>query len=119
MLEKDKKAIITLIKHLEKVLNYVGNMTEEEFIENSIVIDAVILRLMQIGEVAKHQISQEIKTKKADIPWHDIYGFRNRIVHDYVNVNPVIVFQIIRKSLPELLHLLRGISLNEVSEKVI
>ena len=44
----------------------------------------------------------EYKKERSSIPWHQLYGLRNRIVHDYEGVNLKLVWQIIRDDLPSL-----------------
>ena len=57
---------------------------------------------MQIGELAKASLSDEAKESINAIPWNQIYGLRNRIVHGYEGVNFQIVWDTINDDLPEL-----------------
>ncbi|WP_295093702.1 HepT-like ribonuclease domain-containing protein [Ruminococcus sp.] len=57
---------------------------------------------MQIGELAKQSLSDEAKAQIKTIPWKQIYGMRNRIVHGYSGVNMLIVWDTIHDDLPEL-----------------
>ena len=54
----------------------------------------------------------EYKTKKSNLPWDELTGLRNRIVHDYGNVNLNIVYETLKNDIPELLE-----QLSEVIEK--
>ena len=56
----------------------------------------------QIGELANN-ISEETRTIHDDIPWRSIRGMRNKIVHDYDNVDMAVLWGTISKSLPELI----------------
>ena len=78
-----------------------------EFSMNNMVVDAVTFNLMQIGEVSKNKISNKIKQKNPNIPWEEIYGFRNRLVHDYESINQKIVYETIIEDLPLLLNVLK------------
>ena len=62
----------------------------------------MLFRLIQISENAK-KISQKFKDERKDIPWTALYGLRNRIVHDYGNVDLEIVYTTLKDDLPELL----------------
>ena len=64
--------------------------------------ETVIPYLDEISENAK-KLSVEYKTKKSNLPWDELTGLRNRIVHDYGNVNLNIVYETLKNDIPELL----------------
>ena len=84
------------------ILRHMQNVDSEELRQNEILQDSMLFRLIQISENAK-KISQEFKDKRLDIPWTALYGLRNRIVHDYGNVDLEIVYTTLKEDLPELL----------------
>ena len=57
---------------------------------------------MQLGELAKQSLSDEAKSQITTIPWQQIYGLRNRIVHGYSGVNMKIVWETVAYDIPEL-----------------
>lgn len=61
--------------------------------------------MIQISENAK-QLSEEFKIENNDIPWNAIYGLRNRIVHDYGNVDLQVVYATLKEDIPFLLGML-------------
>ena len=65
-------------------------------------IEACVFNLMQVGELAKTALSDETKTQITTIPWKQLYGMRNRIVHGYSGVDMRIVWDTIHDDLPEL-----------------
>ena len=65
-------------------------------------VEACVFNLMQIGELAKSALSDEMKQQISNIPWKQIYGMRNRIVHGYSGVNMQIVWDTIHDDLPTL-----------------
>ena len=67
----------------------------------------MLFRMIQLSENAK-KLSEEYKMMHGDIPWSDMYGLRNRIVHDYGNVDLEIVYETLKNDIPELLDLLPG-----------
>jgi uncharacterized protein with HEPN domain len=83
--------------------------TLDEFANNQLIVDAVVFNLTQIGELSKNQISSTLKEKYTLIPWFDIYGFRNRIIHDYDQINMGIVYDTIQEDLPTLLEQLNDL----------
>ncbi|MBU1020258.1 MAG: DUF86 domain-containing protein [Firmicutes bacterium] len=77
--------------------------TFEEFNHNQLVVDAVVFNLSQIGEISKYRISSHTKETNNHIPWNEMYGFRNRIIHDYDQINMNVVYDTIIEDLPQLL----------------
>ena len=65
-------------------------------------VEACVFNLMQIGELAKMSLSEEFKRELKTIPWKQLYGMRNRIVHGYSGVNMRIVWDTIVEDLPAL-----------------
>ena len=60
------------------------------------LVEATVFNLMQIGELAKVSLSDEAKAQLTAIPWPQLYGMRNRIVHGYAGVNMNIVWDTIQ-----------------------
>lgn len=65
-------------------------------------VEATVFNLMQIGELAKESLGDDVKKVITTVPWQQIYGLRNRIVHGYSGVNMQIVWDTIREDLPVL-----------------
>ena len=61
-------------------------VTKPEFEENEVLQDSMMFRLIQISENAR-KLSEDYRNNHADIPWGDIFGLRNKIVHDRLRVN--------------------------------
>jgi len=96
MTERDNKALNRIIHHIESIETYMSSISSlEEFTNNSLIQDAVVFNLLQIGEIAKTRVSDKIKKQYPSIPWKKIYGFRNRLVHDYTDIILDIVYETI------------------------
>lgn len=98
---KNDLIISKMLVYIEKILKYSANMTYEDFIENEIVMEACVFNLSQIGELAS-KLEDGYKQEHKNIAWNQIYGLRNRIVHDYEGVNRKLVWEIIECDLPKL-----------------
>lgn len=72
---------------------------------NEILLDSMMFRMIQISENSR-KLSDKYKENHADIPWNAVYGFRNRIVHDYGSVDLNIVYETLKNDIPDLLELL-------------
>jgi len=84
-----------------KILDYTKGYTYDTFRRNSILVEACIFNLSQIGEFA-HKVSEDYQKQHPDIPWRSLYGLRNQIVHEYEGVNLIVVWDIITEDLPML-----------------
>ncbi len=73
---------------------------QEEYLKNSEIQDASERRLQIIGE-AIVQMPEEFKEEHPEIEWAKIAGLRNRIVHEYFDIDHLLVWNILKHSLPE------------------
>ena len=87
--------------YIERALGYCSGYDYKEFSEDMKLIDACVFNLSQIGELCK-LIDAEYEAKHPQIPWRQMYGLRNRIVHDYEGVNLQLIWEIITEDLPGL-----------------
>ena len=79
----------------------VSNLSYDDFVKDNKTKDAVVRNLEIIGEAAK-QIPLNIRKRYKDIPWVQIIGLRHRLIHGYFIVDYDIVWNIIKKELPDL-----------------
>jgi uncharacterized protein with HEPN domain len=87
-------AINKILKYLETVDGMNG------FLNNEMVIDAVIRNYEIIGEAA-NKIPFNIKTKYPEVPWKQMYGLRNFAAHEYHTIDPEILWEIANDHLIE------------------
>ena len=90
--------ILEAIKAIEK---FVEGMDFESFKEDDKTSSAVIRKFEIIGEATKN-IPQSIKEKYPHIPWKEMAGFRDRLIHFYFGIKYDIVWDTIKLRLPEL-----------------
>jgi len=81
-------------------------LTKEEFFENKEKQYAVLRALEIIGEATKN-LSKEIKAEHPEIKWSDIAGMRDKLIHDYIEVDFRMVWSTDTKDIPELNRLLK------------
>ncbi len=103
MINKDEQVIRKIYNHISAVLKYCEQCsTLDEFQSESMRVEACVFNMMQIGEFAKFSLSDSMKLRIKSIPWNQLYGMRNRIVHGYSGVNMQIVRDTIQEDLPAL-----------------
>lgn len=109
MNSKDQQILSKIYEHVASVLLYCENCESfEDFQKNSMRVEACVFNLMQVGELAKSSLSEEVKSRIPSIPWKQIYGLRNRIVHGYAGVEMKIVWDTISEDLPKLQEILKN-----------
>jgi len=86
---------------IQKIGRYTSHMDHDAFLTEELVIDGVARNLEIIGEAAR-QLPDDFRRTYPQIPWTQIAGLRNRIVHDYFGLDLEIIWEIIQHDLPEL-----------------
>ena len=112
MKSKDRIIIQKIIGYIEDVETYVSGLEPRDFFDDKKTITACAFTVSRIGELVK-EITDETINKYKEIPWNSIKGMRNRIVHDYDNVDLSVLWGTIKESLPELKNKLKDIILAE------
>jgi uncharacterized protein with HEPN domain len=86
---------------IAKIEEYLAGYDEDDFQKTSLVQDGVIRQLMIIGEAIK-QLSDNFRQQHPQVPWKDIAGMRDKLVHDYLGVDLDEVWLTTQDDLPEL-----------------
>jgi uncharacterized protein with HEPN domain len=89
-----------MIEAIAKIESY-ASVKKTVFMNTSHWQDAIIRNLEILGEAAK-QISKPLKTEFPDIPWRNIAGLRDVLIHDYMGVDLESVWNVVEKDLPTL-----------------
>ena len=96
-----------ILEASKRILNYVEGLSKEKFFDDFKTQDAVVRNFEIIGEAAA-RLSESFKTNRVDIPWHQLKGYRNRLIHEYFGVDYSIVWDIIKNDLPKLIEQLEN-----------
>ena len=99
-----------IIKDLVFILEHTKGITQEQLEENEILIDSVMFRLIQIAENSD-KLSNEFKAYYNNVPWRAMKGMRNKIVHEYGNVDLAVIYNTLANDIPVLLELLQTIEI--------
>jgi uncharacterized protein with HEPN domain len=85
-MRREQLYLADIVKAADAVANFITGLDAESFYKNTLVESAVSYQLMIIGEAAAH-LSKELRERYADVPWDEIIGFRNHVVHEYFGTN--------------------------------
>ena len=86
---------------INDIRSFVLNMNYEDFEADRKTVNAVIRSLEIIGEAAK-KIPTEIRVQYSQIPWNEIAGMRDKLIHEYFGVDLEIVWETIQSDLTDL-----------------
>jgi uncharacterized protein with HEPN domain len=108
MNKNDLAYIDHILDCIRKIQRFSKGLNLKKFSEDELIQDAIIRNIEVIGEAAK-KISADTKNTYYDIPWKEITGMRDKLIHDYLGVDNQVVWKTIKKDIPELRRLLKGI----------
>jgi uncharacterized protein with HEPN domain len=112
MLNKDLVRIRHILDAVEKALSFCNAKSRQDLDTDELLALALVRLLEIIGEAAL-KVSEETRNTHPEIPWREMSGTRNRLIHAYEEVDYDIVWQILSKDLPPLRksiqHILRSV----------
>jgi len=86
---------------INKGISFINKMSYEEFKEDEKTQFALIRVIEILGEASK-KIPSEIKSQNPSIPWREMSGMRDLLIHDYFGVNIEVIWETVKNDLPEL-----------------
>lgn len=90
-MNRDLQSLLDMYRSAESVMKYLKNVSNDDFLRDERLQDSVIRRLIVIGEAA-NRVSEEEQLSWPDIEWTKIRGLRNRLVHEYDEIDLRIVW---------------------------
>ena len=90
-----------IIDYIERVEDYVDGYYINSFIEDSKTCDSVLRCLEVIGEAAKN-IPNEVRVKYPTVPWREMAGMRDKVIHGYFVVDFEMVWLVVKEDLPQI-----------------
>ena len=96
-----QERIEDILEAIAEIQDFTRDMSLEQFRDDSKTLKAVALDFIVIGEAAAH-VPEDVSAASSEIAWSVMRGMRNRLVHDYFGMDPVILWDTIRNDLPPL-----------------
>ena len=97
-----------ILESIAKIQRYLKGMDFGAFVQDDRTIDAVIRNFGIIGEAASH-VPEDVRESRTDIPWNQIRGLRNLVIHEYFGVSLEILWETAKVDLPTLVPRLRSL----------
>lgn len=104
----DRVSLVDMLIHAEEAVALSGETSLRELIEDR-VMQLALQKLVEIVGDAANRVSAETQQQHQEIPWPQIIGLRNRLIHDYDEVDLGILWKIIQTDLPPLIEQLKAI----------
>jgi uncharacterized protein with HEPN domain len=102
MVEREyRDFIIDMIEAADMVASFIQGMNKEQFLADKKTQFAVVRALEIIGEAAK-KVPDSIRSRYPDLPWREISGMRDKLIHDYFGVNNEVVWKTAVEDVPEI-----------------
>ena len=99
MHKNDLLYIDHIINCIKKIRKFIKGIDKKEFAKNELIQDAIIRNFEVIGEASK-KISPDFKKVYYDIPWKEISGMRDKLIHDYLGIDIEVIWKTIEHDLP-------------------
>jgi uncharacterized protein with HEPN domain len=105
-MQRDLQFLLDMLQSAELTMIYTAPYSKAEFVENVQLQDSVIPRLLVIAEAAR-RVSEATRQTLPNISWQEINGMRNRLVHEYDDLNLNIVWDVVQTEMPTLIEELK------------
>jgi len=102
---RDDAYLLDILNAARKVCQFTAGVTEEEFEGSELLQSATMRQLGIIGEAAR-KVSQETRDAHPEIPWSEMIGMRNRLIHEYSRVDLKRVWDTTQNDIPRLITLI-------------
>ena len=90
-----------IINAMEKSTNFFKDLSYKKFIQDDKTVFAVVRALEIIGEAVK-SIPNNLRKKYPEIPWKDMAGMRDKVIHEYFGVKLSLVWETVKEEMPPL-----------------
>ena len=108
-MKDDSIYIDHILNSIKRILTYISGKDKDSFDKDQVTQDAVVRQLEIIGEATK-RVSKEFRSKYPEIPWSDMAGMRDVLIHDYIDVDFEVVWKTASEDIPYLKELLEKIN---------
>lgn len=105
---RDEALALDMLIAARKARAYLGTTGVEDLETTTMLQDAIVRQLTILGEAAA-RVSDEYRATCPDVPWRDVVGMRNRLVHDYWDTDVGEVWRTVTNDLPRLVDTLEAL----------
>ena len=106
-MDRDGTYLLDILEAARLAVRYLEGVSLERFVSDTQLQDAVARRLEIMGEAAR-RMSDRTRSAHPGLPWREMVGLRNLLIHEYGAVDMTLVWQTVNAELPELILKLEG-----------
>jgi uncharacterized protein with HEPN domain len=110
---KDIGRVVDIWNAGRLIVQFMNAVTYEQFIDNEEKQSAVIHKITLMGEATK-KLSDAFKELHNNIPWYQISGMRNRLIHDYDDIDLGVVWEVATQDVPSMIEYLSPLIPNDI-----
>lgn len=107
-MSRDQESLIDILNAVKRVLRYSAGVTRSDLEGDDEKLSAILYQITIIGEAAK-RLSSDLRQQHSNLPWREMAGMRDVIVHDYDQLDFDVVWDVIQNKLPELQPILESL----------
>ncbi len=104
-MRRDQESLIDIANAIRRISRYTNGISKLELETNDEKLSAILYQITIIGEATK-RLSQPFRQQHPEIPWREMAGMRDVIVHEYDQLDLDVVWDVVESKLPELLNLI-------------
>ena len=105
--DSDTVRLLHMLEHAREAVELISSRKRDD-LDDDRVLSLALVRLLEIVGEAAGRVSPQAQANRPDIPWSQIVGLRNRLIHGYDSVDMDILWQVLVEDLPELIRVLRS-----------
>jgi uncharacterized protein with HEPN domain len=99
---RDEACVLDMLIAARKIRAFTDGVTLDRFLRDELMQHGIMRLIEILGEAARH-VSEDFKASHPEIPWRQLIGMRNRMVHEYFRVIPAKVWEVVEQELPSLI----------------
>jgi uncharacterized protein with HEPN domain len=108
MKKEDSVYLRHILDAVSRIEEYTKEIEYKNFMENHLIQDGVIRQIEIIGEATK-RLSDKTRDNYPDVPWKDMTGMRDKLIHDYLGVDIDAVWDTVKEDIPILKNKLKDL----------
>ncbi|MBP0029236.1 DUF86 domain-containing protein [Roseofilum reptotaenium CS-1145] len=105
---RDRESLIDIINAIRRIVRYTNGVSRSQLAANDEKLSAILYQITIIGEATK-RLSQEFRQEHPEIPWREMAGMRDVIIHEYDRLDFDIVWDVVANKITELLTMLESV----------
>ena len=106
---RDSATLLDMLKAARLAVEFRDGMNKKAFLDDPKTLSAVLHQLLVLGEAGK-RLSQEFRAEHKEIPWKKIVGMRDKLIHEYDDVDLDEVWKTVNSDVPRLVKLLESLA---------